>query len=94
MPPIIYIHWRDANYSVEDTDHRELGSLLDVYEFGWLIKETDESYVVCAEWSEDATSSRLAVTIPKVNVVKARVYRFETLMHRGRSKKTLNPTIL
>ena len=87
MPPLIYIHWRDANYTEEDTDHRDLGALLDVYEFGFLIKETEESYVVCAEWNEDATSSRLAVTIPKVNVASARLYKPDALLRAGRNIK-------
>lgn len=83
-PSLIYIHWQDANYNVEQTPHEHLGMLLDLYEFGWLVRETEEAYVVCSEWAEDAESSRLTLTVPKINVVQAKKFKFENVLRGGR----------
>lgn len=70
MPPILYLRWKDAAYTTEDTDHERL-TLIELEEVGFLIHEDDESITLGPEWHEGCTSSRLTLTIPRVNILEA-----------------------
>lgn len=68
-PPIIALCWEDANYTTDNTPLRELGSLVKLYEVGFLLKETPTSLVVCSEYQVNQDLYRLALTIPKNAIV-------------------------
>lgn len=64
-----YVHWRDAAMHMDETDIEEM-SLVDLYEVGWLIRETDEHITLAIEYPGGRRSTRLALSIPKVNIVQ------------------------
>ncbi len=74
MKPV-YIRWRDAYHGQEDTPHQDLGALAELHELGFLVKETPETYTISMEHQDGETSSRLWLTIPKVNVIEFRRLR-------------------
>ena len=83
-PPLIYLHWQGACYTTEDTAHSELGSLQDLWEIGFLLKETADAYVLSSEYQPDATSSRLTLTVPKINVLEAKIIQPVALARLGK----------
>ena len=74
-PPIIAICWEDASYTRDDVHESEIGDLVQLYEIGFLIKETPISYVVCCEYQPGSDTHRLALTIPKNSVKWCRICR-------------------
>lgn len=78
----LHITWRDASYTTDDTDHSEL-QLVTLEEVGYLIKEDRESITIGMEYIPEATSSRLTLTIPRVNIISI------TTLQKG---KALDPS--
>lgn len=69
--PLVCIHWRDACHIIEEIEHADLGELYDLWEVGFLIKETKDAVVIAmATDGEGTQSSRNTLTIPKVNIVE------------------------
>jgi hypothetical protein len=82
-PSLTYLQWRDASYNLEEVPHEELG-LVELHEIGWIIKEDDECITLGLEWYPDANvaSSRLTITIPKVNIVRRKDFKIEKITGR------------
>lgn len=81
-----YVHWRDACYNTEEARHDELGGLADLHEIGFLVKETDESVVLAIEHMDGAVSSRLTLTIPKVNIVQRVPINLQRILSKRKPK--------
>lgn len=68
FPPIVYIVWHDAHYSPEETPLHYVDGLVELHEVGWLLSQTDESVSIAMEYEPGMESTRLYLTIPKVNI--------------------------
>lgn len=66
---VTYIHWRDASQALEEFPLTDMEPI-DLYEVGFLLKETEESVTISCEQAEDF--GRLWLCIPKVNIVERR----------------------
>jgi hypothetical protein len=87
-----YVHWRDAAMDMTDTPIEDM-SLVDLYEIGWLVKETDDYITLAMEYpalciaEKGKLSTRLALTIPKSNIV----FRHEFGLPKRRASKPRQP---
>jgi hypothetical protein len=69
--PLVAVHWKDAWHSMEEIPHEDLGEPYDLWEVGFLVKNTDSAVVLTMEMDQEGTlSSRNTLTIPKVNIVE------------------------
>lgn len=68
FPPIVYVVWHDAHYSPEETPLNYVDGLVELHEVGWLLSQTDESVSIGMEYEPGMESTRLYLTIPKVNI--------------------------
>lgn len=85
MSDYVAIQWRD---SARYPDHEWYGSdhefaPIDMLSAGILVKETDEVYVIAADWSDNRpyTPYRGVYVIPKVNVVSVERHTFSLVSH-------------
>lgn len=82
-PRMVLVRWRDACHSQDEFAISDLGGLAELAEVGWLIAETPESVTLSMEHQEGATSTRLWLTIPLVNIQS-----IEELRLKPKRKKT------
>jgi hypothetical protein len=64
---VAYIQWRDASHSAEEWEVNKIG-LEDLPAVGFLVKEDEESITLTMEPTDDLSSCRLWMCIPKVNI--------------------------
>lgn len=69
---LVYVRWRDAVHSMDEHEISGLGDLVELHEVGFLLKETPETVTLSIEIQKDATSTRMWLTVPKVNIVEIR----------------------
>lgn len=69
---VVYVHWRDAAHGLEEIPVAQAGELADLHEVGFLVAENDESITLSPEHQDGATSARLWLTIPRVNIIEMR----------------------
>ena len=69
FPTIAYVVWRDAHFSTDEVPLSEISDLVELHEIGWLVSETDETLTLTMEYQPGVLSTRLYLTIPKVNIV-------------------------
>lgn len=70
MPRLAYIRWHDACYTPDESEHEALGDLVELHEIGFVVKETEHTIVLCVEHQQGEQSSRLTLTVPRVNIVE------------------------
>jgi hypothetical protein len=84
---IAYVRWHDAHYVVEDTELSELGeNPCELHEVGFLIKHTDTHITLGTEFQEGATSARLTLTIPVVNIQELRISEVDKAFPKKRKR--------
>jgi hypothetical protein len=69
---LVYIRWRDACHDMGECAIKDLGELAELHEVGWLLAENTESVTIGVEQMDGATSARMWLTIPRVNIVEER----------------------
>ena len=77
LPPMVCVHWRDASHSQEEWVIEALGGLEELYDVGFLLKETDESITIGMEYQHGNASTRNWLTIPRVNLIDIRHLQFK-----------------
>jgi hypothetical protein len=99
MKIITYIHWRDA--CIEEAADPDTpispDPLVDLYEVGYLIAETEDAVSIAMEWvpiqennlaEPGGKPGRFRLHIPKVNIVERRDFDAEKLAkQRPRTKR-------
>ena len=81
---VCFIHWRDAAFHTEET-HIDTMDLIDLYEVGWVLKETEEQITLGIEHPGGQRTTRLALSIPKINIIS----RQDFLIPQKRKKRTV-----
>lgn len=85
---IVYIHWKDAMHSMSQHSVASLGTLADLHEIGFLVKETAETITIGTESEEqDAGEVRMWLTVPKASIVDIRRTTLARAFPPPRAKK-------
>lgn len=88
---LIYLKWRDAIHSMNEHPIVELGALAELHEIGFLIKESAESITIGTESQDAATSVRMWITVPKVNIIEIKRTTLARAFPKPRVKKARKP---
>jgi hypothetical protein len=82
---LAYVRWRDAAFDNEDTPISDM-DLAELHEVGFLIAETADAVKLAIEHPGEATSTRLWLVIPKVNIIEMRVRELDKAFPKRRRK--------
>ena len=82
-----FIHWRDASMNYGPTETREQVGLLDLYEFGLIFVETPDSVTLTMEGDESMDTTRIRLSIPKVNIVERQDVPLADFLRWARKRK-------
>lgn len=83
---ICYVCWRDACHDIAECPIENLGGLAELHEVGWLLTENEETVTLGIEHMDGATSARMWLTIPRVNIVEMRKTTLEKAFPKRRGK--------
>jgi hypothetical protein len=88
FPPLVYLIWKDAHYSPEEVPLDIIQELVVLHEVGWLVAESEESVTLSMEYQPGMDSTRLYLTVPRVNIQE--LYVLQPGVERARSKGKKN----
>ena len=75
---IIWVHWRDASITygnLLDRDVAAFDDITNVETVGQFVAENDEALILAIDRMPDQSKWRGIISIPKVNIVRRRVFR-------------------
>jgi hypothetical protein len=95
---LCFIHWRDActEEAADPNTPISPNPLVDLYEWGWLIQETDEAVSLAMEWvsaqagnlaEAGGRAGRYRLHIPKVNIIERKNYDTDKLFRQPAKRK-------
>lgn len=82
---LAYVRWRDATHGIEEIAAAD-ADLVELHEIGFVAAETDEAITLTMEYCPGATTFRLWLTIPRVNILEVRYLDLNTVRKRQRAK--------
>lgn len=83
---ICYVRWRDACHDMGECAIKDLGELAELHEIGFLLAENEETVTIGIEHQDGATSARMWLTIPRVNILEMRRSTVDKAFPKRRTK--------
>lgn len=84
---IAYIRWRDASYGNGDEQPiANLAGAVELHECGFLLREDKETVTLSMEHQDGAETTRIWLTIPRVNIAEMKTAEIETAFTRRKSR--------
>jgi hypothetical protein len=84
---LAYIHWRDACHNSDEIRIDDLGEAVALHACGFVVKETEETITLSLEHQDGADTTRLWLSIPRVNIVEMRTATIDKAFPAKRKRK-------